>query len=351
MGANPAASDNRDGRHGQPRAIPCFEVAAPIDLLAVVPADEVAAILTAGSAHYGSLAMVCGEWISQRWLDRSRSPYRHEIEIVARRIGTAGGALLNLSYEWSCSSAAAADPHGPGNRLLRTLDWPLQGLGRHVVVARHRSPAGPWVNVTWPGFVGALTAMAPGRFSAAINQPPMRRLSPSFALDWALSRGRVWAQTAMPPSHLLRQVFETCHSYEDARARLRDEPICLPAFFILSGVEPNEGCVIERLETQAVVHDGQPACMTNHWRGFALRSRLRGEDTEARLAHIVTAANGDADGFAWLKPPVLNPATRVAAVANAARATLLVQGFEAAGAVTLPFTLPAPSPAGTAQTR
>ena len=29
------------------------------------------------------------------------------------------------------------------------------------------------MNVTWPGYVGALTASAPGRFASAIDQAPL----------------------------------------------------------------------------------------------------------------------------------------------------------------------------------
>ena len=76
--------------------------------------------------------------------------------------------------------------------MLRTLDWPLRGLGRNVVVATIEGAAGIYKNVTWPGFVGVATAMAPGRFSGAINQPPMRKWSPSCWLDWGINRCRLW---------------------------------------------------------------------------------------------------------------------------------------------------------------
>jgi hypothetical protein len=38
-----------------------------------------------------------------------------------------------------------------------------------------RGPAGEYYSVTWPGYVGTLTALAPDRFAAAINQAPLRR--------------------------------------------------------------------------------------------------------------------------------------------------------------------------------
>ena len=49
------------------------------------------------------------------------------------------------------------------------------GLGRYAEIARMHGPAGAFDTVTWPGFVGALTACAPGRFAACINQAPLRR--------------------------------------------------------------------------------------------------------------------------------------------------------------------------------
>ena len=38
-----------------------------------------------------------------------------------------------------------------------------------------RGDCGDFFSVTWPGYVGALTAMAPRRFAACVNQAPMRR--------------------------------------------------------------------------------------------------------------------------------------------------------------------------------
>ena len=81
--------------------------------------------------------------------------------------------LLNASYQWGCTARACDEDGVPW--LLRTLDWPFHGLGRHAEVARMRGAAGDFFSVTWPGYVGALTALAPSRFAACVNQAPMRR--------------------------------------------------------------------------------------------------------------------------------------------------------------------------------
>jgi hypothetical protein len=298
-------------------------------------------IMAAGRRHYGVLALRLGDRVSRRWLEKTANPYRHEIDALAAHMGEPGCVLLNLSYEWTCTSGVGPAPGNGGtggSRLLRTLDWPLGGLGRTLVVAKRTAAAGAYYDVTWPGFVGVATAMAPGRFSAAINQPPMRRLTPSCALDWVLNRWRAWRSHALPPSHLLRRVFDECRTYAEAKAMLSSEPICIPAFFTLSGMAPGEGCVIERQEVCAAAHEA-PASMANHWLSFDDRGWARGLDSARRLEAMEGLRDGVGDDFSWLVPPILNETTRVAVVANAAAGRLLVQGWEADGPATQVFSL------------
>ena len=159
--------------------------AGPLALVEAEP-DRFRAIFHSGESHYGPAFLRLGDRLTRTWLDHADTPYAAEMAAVSRKSGRPGADMLNLSYEWSCTSAVGCPPSGQGNRLLRTLDWPLDGLGRNVVVARHAGDAGPWYNVTWPGFVGTATAMAPGRFAAAINQPPMKRHTASCWVDWAV---------------------------------------------------------------------------------------------------------------------------------------------------------------------
>lgn len=319
--------------------IPLFDLRGegPLALLDEAP-DRLEAIMAQGRRRYGGLALRMGDRATRQWLTRSRNPYRDEIAAVAARVSLPGAVLLNLSYEWSCTCGVGLDPSGEGSRMLRTLDWPMNGLGRNVVVARQQGEAGPYYNVTWPGFVGVLTAMAPGRYSAAINQPPMRRFSGSCWFDWAISRTGTWRKSGLPPSHLLRRVFDECRTYADAREMLIETPLCVPAFFSLGGAEGAEGCVIERLEHRAAVHEG-PVSITNHWLTFKVPGRDRGMDSVGRRSHMDAFRDRVADDFSWLSPPVLNETTRLAVIANAARGTLMVQGFETVGAATRVFSL------------
>ena len=213
------------------------------------------------------------------------------------------------------------------------LDWPIDGLGRHLVAARHETPAGLWIDLTWPGFAGTVHGLAPGRFAAALHQAPMTRPVGVQALDWAINRWRLWRRPAIPPAHLLRRVFETCAGFAEARRMLSETPVALPAIFLLSGPRPEDGCVIERTEDRAAVIES-PAAAANHWQATPLSGHARGEDSVAR-ARLLTACQASAgDDLAWLVPPVLNETTRAVLLAEAAMGRLAVRGYEADGPAT-----------------
>jgi hypothetical protein len=321
------------------RDIPLIEAGGQGVLPALEAAPErLAELVAAARRHYGPAALKVADLASRRWLEKTANPYLGEIAGVANRIGEPGVYMLNLSYEWSCTAGVGPDPAAAGNRLLRTLDWPLDGLGRTVVVSRHATAAGAYLNVTWPGFAGVTTAMAPGRFAAAVNQPPMRWTSPLMALDWAVNRLGVWRQGGLPPVHLLRKAFDECRTYAEAKTMLAETPICLPAFFSLGGIDPEECCAIERLETRAAVRDG-PASTANHWICLQVPGRARGSDSVGRFHQMETVRRSEAADFAWVRPPILNAATRLAVIANAQAGRLTVQGFEGESPATSVFSL------------
>jgi len=326
------------------RTIPLIEAGAagPSALVEAEP-GRLVDILAAGRRHYGgalagAVVLRAGDRATRRWLAAAGNPYAAEIAAVAARIRSPGGFLLNLSYEWTCTTGVGADPAGRGSRLLRTLDWPMDSLGRNLAVARQEGDAGLYYAVTWPGFVGVATAMAPGRFAVALNQPPMPRITPSCRLDWVIVRRRWWRSRGLPPVHLLRRVCDSCRTYAEARDMVAHTPLCMPGFFTIAGLEPDEGCVVERLEDRAAIREA-PTSAANHWRSVDLPGWPRGEDSVERCAMMERLRDGADDDFSWVTPPILNETTRVSVIANAARGTLLVRGWEADGPATEVFTL------------
>ena len=280
--------------------------------------------------------------VTCRWLLRSRSHYAAEISAIASELGFPGIWFLNGCYQWGCTALACEQAGGPW--LVRTLDWPFPGLGRHVEVARMRGPAGEFYNVTWPGYVGVLTASAPGRFAACVNQAPMWRRTRRPWLrpcDIALNARRAWGTRAVPPDHLLREVFETCGTYGEARRRLETTPIARPVIYTLVGCRTGQRCVIERTEDAFDSRDHETRA-ANDW----LRSRApwearvgtevlltrtsdeAAENSRARGEYLAAWSGPFAGDFDWVSPPILNTQTRVAVEMCPAVGVLRAIGYE-----------------------
>ncbi|TQV79548.1 hypothetical protein [Denitrobaculum tricleocarpae] len=294
--------------------------------------ERAKSLLESGSGHFPGFAVKQVDRLSRSWLQRAGNPYLAEIDAMNDRLAAPGVYFLNINYEWGCTSGVSAAAEG-GNLLRRVLDWPLDGLGAEIVAARCESAAGHWVNLTWPGFTGSIQGIAAGRFSAAIHQAPMPRRTPIMPLDWVMNRKRVWNSRAIPPAHLLRQVFETCETYADAKRILSETELALPAIFLLSGIESHEGCVIERSPTEAFLRES-PAAAANHWQSQSSKASARGQLSHERSAAMLEPQidsrleNPGHPAFNWLKPPILNDTTRLVMTANAASGELFVQGFE-----------------------
>jgi hypothetical protein len=276
---------------------------------------------------------------SRRWLAKQDSARLDEIDSIADRLGRPGAYFLSVNYEWGCTCRVGPSPDGGSARLMRVLDWVTHGLGRHVIAARVAGASGPFVTLTWPGYTGVLQAMAPGPFSAALNQAPMRRPLGSFYLDWAVNRGRVWRMPHVTPAHLLREVFETAGSFIEAKRTLAERPISTPGIFSLAGVKPDETALIERTETEARVYDGDNAA-ANHWRTPGWWGLSRGSDSAGRARQMYCVSTALDPNFPWLKPPIRNWNTRLVMVADAREGRLVAQGYEVIGRTTGPATAP-----------
>jgi hypothetical protein len=282
--------------------------------------------------------------VARRWLMRSQSPYVEEVRVIAATLGFPGIWFLNGSYQWSCTALARDEGGSPW--LARTLDWPFPGLGRFVELVRMRGPAGEFINVTWPGYVGVLTALAPGRFGAAINQGPMRRRSQGKALRvYDLVANAVTTlrhARAIPPDQLLRQVFEQASGYADAKQILETTPVARPVIYTLAGCSANERCVIERTEdgfnTRTDDHGAANDWLesTPLWEGRIGASKIfkcsfeeAAQFSRARREGLALWHGSFArDSFGWVMPPVLNPYTRIAVEMNPARGLIRAVGYE-----------------------
>jgi hypothetical protein len=154
----------------------------------------------------------------------------------------------------------------------------------------------------------------------------------------------------VPPDHLLRDVFEHAGSFHEARRLLESTPVARPVIYTLVGCIPGERCVIERTE-QSFQTRSEETGAANDWlrstppweariRPDLLFTRSYEEAADNNRARRMQLAGWPdrfaPGGFEWVRPPVLNPYTRVAAEMCPASGTLRARGYERSPAKELP---------------
>ncbi len=337
-----------------PTVIPLIDLGGktPVDLLRE-HADSAHALIGAATNTLGFASRWASKVVlppadrrSRAWLKRTNNPYLPEIDAMVEALDAPGIYALNLSYEWGCTSGAFKT--GESVAMLRLLDWPFPDIGKLVMVIRRSSAAGEFYNVGWPGMSGMLNGMAPARFSAALNQAPMRRHGLIRAGDWFKNRQLVDQADGLPPTHLLRKAFEEAPNYAAALEMLTRTPVALPVIYILAGTRQGEGCVIERLENSSrVLHLAGTDRVTtaNHFNselnllGRGWRARSQNSPERYLLSCSMPADGLRQNNFDWVQAPMLNHLTRLGVIADALTGRLIVQGMEGESRVTELFNL------------
>jgi acid ceramidase len=169
------------------------------------------------------------------------SEYAAELTSIAHLFEVPEKTILvvNLYYDLikfliGCTAFAVDTEHGPLH--ARNLDWWTEmGLlsNTTLVTHFHGAVAGPFHVVSWPGFTGALSGLAPGRFAITLN---------------AVSSDEPVA-LAMPITYLIRSVLETAQTFAEAVDRLASTEIVSDCLLLVTGVRAGEMVVIERTPT------------------------------------------------------------------------------------------------------
>ncbi len=189
-------------------------------------------------------------------------PYRNEAEAIGRQcgidptllmLGTAAYDLLK--FRLGCTAIGCDAVGGPLH--ARNLDWwHSEVLARETAVIEVRNaPAGPFTMVGWPGFLGALSACAPGRFSLTLNA--VSSIDPGIP--------------TMPVALVIRQVLETARSFAEAVEQLSTRQLTCDALLMLAGCQPGELVVIERTPTRHALRRGVDGVVlaTNDYRALS----------------------------------------------------------------------------------
>jgi acid ceramidase len=136
----------------------------------------------------------------------------------------------------------------------RNLDWWTENaaLARYTTVCHFvGGPHGEFTTIGWPGFIGAFSGIAPGRFAVTLNA--------------VLSHER--SRPAMPVVLLLRIVLEEARSFDDAVAILSHALLPCDCLLLLTGTRPGEMVVIERTPSRHALRSAQGGfvCVTNDY--------------------------------------------------------------------------------------
>lgn len=176
--------------------------------------------------------------------------YVGELDAWADGLGISRSDLLilNCTYELShldpslpvlgCTAGVRWVP-GLGLVHVRSMDWPIRQIGSATRIFRFRDGRREFVSVGILGHVGVLSGMLPGKYSVTINWAPPVRL-PRFS----------WG-----PAFLLREVLETCDTYEDAVATLAGSTLATSTFYVVAGTRRGQACVIERAPNASAIRE------------------------------------------------------------------------------------------------
>jgi len=256
-----------------------------------------------------------------------------ELDLLAAAAGRGRAELLlaNLAYDLGtlgCSTFLQDGRVGPLH--ARNLDWPFPGalLRRHGCVLRvHGAPAGDYAVVGWPGLVGALTAVAPGRFTVSVNFVRHRR----DGLGRLLARA---AGGALPVPWAVRDALDHARTFAEAAEWLRRAPLLAPVLLAVAGPRRGEAVVLERTTGGAELRhplDGA-LCLANHYQAPGLTGASVDYDeggSSARLAllerGLARAAPANPGAALRLLGPAVRPETQQQVVMRARDGLLVVR--------------------------
>ncbi|MBN1121888.1 MAG: hypothetical protein JXJ17_12475 [Anaerolineae bacterium] len=188
------------------------------------------------------------------------SAYMAEILSIADQIGatTDEALLVNLYYDaikfvFGCTAFGVDTPGGPLH--ARNLDWWTKNdmLSQYTLLTHFvGGQYGNFTTVGWPGFVGALSGVAHGRFSVTLNAV-LSEESPALAT---------------PISLFLRTVFEQAATYKEALTMLAKQSIACDCLLLITGTQSGEMAVVERTPTRSAVRNEEEGfvIVTNNYR-------------------------------------------------------------------------------------
>jgi hypothetical protein len=160
--------------------------------------------------------------------------------------------LIHLQYELyaGCTSAAISLPSEDSVPLLvRNMDWEMPALKDLTIDVEFCRGGEPLYKcTTWAGYIGVLTASAAGKFAVSVNHREDFEDEESKGDFLKLLQ----LQACHPIGFAVREVMETCTTFEQATERFNEVRLLAPTYLIVAGVDPGHCALIVRGEEDLV---------------------------------------------------------------------------------------------------
>lgn len=162
------------------------------------------------------------------------------IEAVSEfcEISMSEAIMLSVTYEMVCTSIVLQDKY---NNLIigRNLDFDTYFVIAHLMFQAeyYKNNEHVFTGVELLGFRGIINAEKPGKFSVSMN---LRTGSSRLENLFRIYKG------FPTPNHFLMKVAEQANSYEVAKLLLSNFSLSSPVYYIISGIQSNEGAIITR---------------------------------------------------------------------------------------------------------
>ncbi|TFH48902.1 MAG: hypothetical protein E4H01_05400 [Lysobacterales bacterium] len=156
----------------------------------------------------------------------------YELVLAGQYFDEGWGGFLDAIKRYNpfgCTALSFNLPKAGGVAHVRNLDWPIKACSTKSVLIHYKGAAGPFTTVGWPSFIGVMSGVAPGRFSATVNMAPASRLP---SAQW-------------PVAFALRIAFDECETFDQAVKRLTRFKLSAPALVMVVGVKTDQAVVIE----------------------------------------------------------------------------------------------------------
>lgn len=168
--------------------------------------------------------------------------------------------LMQLCYEYNSMCTSVGTRVNGKNIHYRTMDWELDFL-KDITIELEYIKDGQSIALatTWLGYIGVLTGVSNQHFSISVNF----RLSGDRTFTKFMTN--VWNVLSLkwPIGYLVRDIFETNCSYEEALVLLRKTILISPTYFTVCHNQDNPIVIVRNPANVDIERSGQFVVQTN----------------------------------------------------------------------------------------